>query len=371
MSNANEEKLKQYQGLRAVAFLSVFFCHVTLLTKIDTWGVAVFFVLSGFLMTLRHLEDPEVTKIQGFRGCFAFTLRHVKKFYPLYLVTLLSAAAAEVIRDQEILIAGMPLSALRLLIRMVTNILLITDWIRFPFLYEFQEFNIVTWFLSALAVYWLLTPVILRFLRKLKSGKSIVLVGVIAYTVQCLVVSLLIILLGGSSWRLVYQHPLLRLGDYFSGCVCGCVAQELRKDGRKTTLRKKEWLSVGVVLCNVLSCIATFQISAAELYSNEVYFTVPICLLILVLTDDESLLTKVLFWKPLVALGDLSGNAFLIHVVVINYMHAIYKRIFNNGTEIPLILWVVLSLVTTLFLSFIWNLSSRRKNASSWENQIP
>ena len=57
------QRINSLQGLRAIAFLAIFISHAGLGNYgcLGAWGVSVFFLLSGFLMTLSQLnkeDDP-------------------------------------------------------------------------------------------------------------------------------------------------------------------------------------------------------------------------------------------------------------------------------------------------------------------------
>ncbi|PKF74527.1 acyltransferase family protein [Chryseobacterium sp. PMSZPI] len=79
------------QGLRAIAFLLVFFFHLN-----KDWlpggflGVDLFFVISGFLMTMITLNDIEKNRFTFIN----FYIKRIKRIIPAYYVMLLFAAFA-------------------------------------------------------------------------------------------------------------------------------------------------------------------------------------------------------------------------------------------------------------------------------------
>ena len=52
----NNEKIESLQAVRGIAFLGIFLKHtgISLFCALGDWGVSIFFVLSGFLMSVRY-----------------------------------------------------------------------------------------------------------------------------------------------------------------------------------------------------------------------------------------------------------------------------------------------------------------------------
>lgn len=49
-----EKKIPSLQGVRAMAFLSIFLFHITVVGRWGPYGVSIFLVLSGFLMSYHY-----------------------------------------------------------------------------------------------------------------------------------------------------------------------------------------------------------------------------------------------------------------------------------------------------------------------------
>ena len=74
------------QALRGIAFLGVFLRHSGVLTR-GAMTISVFFILSGFL-TAYHSSGGRPLDC-SLSGCLRFSLRRIRKLYPLYMLTLL------------------------------------------------------------------------------------------------------------------------------------------------------------------------------------------------------------------------------------------------------------------------------------------
>lgn len=354
----NSLRCNQLQGLRALSFLTIFCCHSTLVQNgIYVWGVSVFLILSGFLISYHHYDDKVVDN-PDLKRLFIFTYKRVKKIYPLFLATLIFAILFETVRDRTMILEGLPSTGILFLAKIITNVLLISDW--FPRSYVFSEFNIVTWFLSAIVLFWFVTPIIIKKLKKIeriRGIKGLLFTAVIVYIIQILIVYCSFYIIDDNFEWFIYEHPFARIEDYILGCIAGCFYYRFHKDIIRVD---STVLAMIAIALNVISIVCMHYISNLFIYRNGIYFTVPVCLLIIALMNENSILSRILSFKPLVEIGNLSGNAYLIHVVVINGIHSIYKRLFS--ADIPLLIWVVLSFVISMYLAMLWNkLTSKRK----------
>lgn len=354
----NSLRCNQLQGLRALSFLAIFCCHSRLVQNgIYVWGVSVFFILSGFLISYHHYDD-KVVENPDLKELFIFTYRRVKKIYPLFLATLIFAVLFEAIRDRTMILEGLPATGIGFGAKIITNVLLISDW--FPRSYVFSEFNIVTWFLSAIVLFWFVTPIIIKKLKNIENVrgiKGLFFAAVIIYIVQIIIVYCSSYIIDGNYEWFIYEHPFARIEDYILGCIAGCFYYRIHQDSIRVNSVVLDMIAIAL---NVISLMGMHYISNPFIYRNGIYFTVPVCFLIIALMNENSILSRILSFKPLVEIGNLSGNTYLIHVVVINGIHGIYKRLFS--ADISLMLWVILSFGVSMFLAALWNkLMSKRK----------
>lgn len=79
-------KIPALQGLRAIAFLCVFFHHSglgILCTPLGPFGVSVFIVLSGFLMGGKYIANNVELSFNPM-----FAIKKISQLYPLHIITL-------------------------------------------------------------------------------------------------------------------------------------------------------------------------------------------------------------------------------------------------------------------------------------------
>lgn len=97
-----KNEISALTGLRFVAAFLVFVFHVNMRTKMlflpwpvynivshGAFGVTVFFILSGFLLTYSHVKDFPDCQLRGARYQAWFMYKRIARIYPAYLAGLL------------------------------------------------------------------------------------------------------------------------------------------------------------------------------------------------------------------------------------------------------------------------------------------
>ena len=70
-----KQKLISLQGVRGIAFLGVFLYHASII-ETGPWGVSVFVILSGFLMTYNYY-DKKIEISLNRMVCFAKQIKQI------------------------------------------------------------------------------------------------------------------------------------------------------------------------------------------------------------------------------------------------------------------------------------------------------
>ena len=207
--------------LRGPAALFVFFyhtrwAHVVPSASVGYVGVALFFVLSGFVLTWSYKPAD---------GAKKFYLRRFARVYPLHLF-FFALALAILVLTQEAPSAGATLSNLVLLHAWVPN----WDYI--------FSVNGVSWSLGCEAFFYACAPLVLGWLsrRSPKAGYT-VLTGWFLLTAA---VTSAIALTSNYADVVVYANPLLRSGEFALGMLLGLLALKVR-DGDLAMPRIRTW----------------------------------------------------------------------------------------------------------------------------------
>lgn len=133
------------QGLRAIAFLAIFLSHSGIgpFGCFGAWGVSLFLMMSGFLMSYRYLQKSN-TPTFG----FSFVWSKLKKLYPLHIIMMIAKLPFAFVY----LFRGW-ISLALLLVAICLNVTLLQIWIPNESLYTLL--NGPSWFMCVIALAYL------------------------------------------------------------------------------------------------------------------------------------------------------------------------------------------------------------------------
>lgn len=339
------KKIESLQTLRGIAFLSILSLHTGVFPA-GAWGVSVFFILSGFLMAYSYY-DKQIDS--SFGGCIQFSVKKIKKLYPLHIVTLIIMVPLVLIR----LFTSYSLEkAIRLVIYAVLNVFLLQAWI--PNSNAYFSYNGVSWYLSVCVLLYALFPIIITPIRK-QSNKQLVVTAVVIYMAQvfCALITRFVPILpfsdNFSKW-FTYVFPLFRIGDFVIGCCFGIIF--LKKDFTYSTVKSTlyEAITIILVLGQIYIYARQVGILGEDWFRFSLLFTSTSVPTVFLFSLNKGHITRMLRCKPLIFLGNISANAFLIHQVVIAYIDYLSKILIENSIS------KYTKFVLTLFLIVIGNL---------------
>ncbi|MFD8966672.1 acyltransferase family protein [Streptomyces sp. NPDC059568] len=307
-------RLPSLTGLRFVAVLFVFAFHASLeapfadagvgafyadaVENAGWLGVSFFFVLSGFVLTWSARPRDTTT---------GFWRRRAAKIYPLHIVTW---GAALVL----VATAGAP-AELR---QALPNLLLVHTW--FPDRDVFSSLNDVSWSLSCELFFYLLFPLLLRAVRRIRAERLWVWA-----TCTALLVPVLPLLSGllpdspplpfgsGSVWQFwfVYVLPVGRLLEF----AFGIFLARMLLAGRTVPVR--------VLPAAVLVLVAyAVSLRLPFLYGLTSVTVVPLGLLIAAVAQREIRGAGSVLAHPVaVRLGEWSFAFYLVHRLLLQHTH--------------------------------------------------
>jgi peptidoglycan/LPS O-acetylase OafA/YrhL len=230
LKSGNSNYIPTLDGWRAIAILLVLFDHGSFFTfrplgwtRVGGYGVEIFFVLSGYLITGKLIEDGSLRK---------FYLRRVFRILPVVFAYL----AVIVVLGFVFRLIPVAWSEI------VASLLFVRNYLYFPSMAR-NWFTIQLWSLSVEEQFYLVWPLVL-----LKVGKGIprrqFFAAALLFAMGCGVIVLVhigrLFHLGGLHWM-----PYIKFG----GLVVGCMLRIAFSEPRTTAIIRKIFFrrSLGVV----------------------------------------------------------------------------------------------------------------------------
>lgn len=318
---SSKEMFSALQGIRGLCFLFVFAGHAGIFYILPAFGVSVFFVLSGFLMMLNYGDRKEQRSV---RDSFLFAVGRIRRIYGLHVLTTLAVflmyASLGGAPAVEYHLPGLPL-----------NLLMLQAWV--PDIPRATGLNGVSWYLSAAFFAYGCFPWLSCRIGKLGGWKTAGwLAGVVGLQLGFALLSVMVA--DGSKELFVYLtyiFPVFRLGDFAAGCLAGHWfrnggRQLLAEAGRNIILGC--WLVAAGLLGVSLFIIGTDYpgIFLKAVLNGTTAFILPGTVWILLAAAGRDITCRLLNMKLLVALGNISAPAYLLHSMIILCCNAWMQR---------------------------------------------
>ena len=322
-SNEKLKKNESIQVFRALMFFWIFCAHIveelqTLNPRVFNplhvveIGVTPFFVLSGFLLMARHTEDEPLS----LKACFGSMMKRISRMYPLHIVTMLfvffiwtarywhGGVLAERFHD-------------KLLVPLFFHSFLIQSW--YPVGNILMGLNAPSWYVSTAAFLYFIFPVMKKLILKFKGkGRWLLLAAFLAFRY------FLEIIRPKFPWASPDVFPIFRITDLFVSCLAGAVyfenKEKLKFSNLASFFLQLAAIAVGVLLSFVKPENYPFLICA--FFKCNVIKILLSVLWIYFFMEGKGIL-RFLTVAPLVALGNISGVAYLIHAPVMDLQGAI------------------------------------------------
>ena len=346
-----KQKLDSIQALRAVACLTVFLNHCYIGNVVE-WGVSVFFVMSGFLMTLRGLDDEKELSLSPYQ-CLRFSWSRIKKLYPLYIITLLpilvlSIAGKLTGRSDE--------SFLRILAELVLSLLLIQSWSP----KYCMAFNGVAWYLSTAFFLYFCFPFLLRCISRYRK-KSSAYLAIAALFVLEGVFSFLAPLIGQHFPALVppdpeasfemwftYIFPPFRLLDFALGCNLAFLFLRRNKAEKKSVINAVDIAVLTVFAVSIAVYRLIDDMQGSECCKHAFLFSPTALISVYSFALGKGFLSRLLTNRYTVALGDISSSFYLIHQDIIRAMLMLW-----GYTSLPVSVFKAILIPTAFLLTLL------------------
>ena len=349
MKKNENTKINALQAIRALAFLGIFSYHCSL-TGLGSWGVSVFFILSGFVLVYSYYERSPLLSLKP-SSALRFSLHKLARLYPLYLIMLVLS-----IRYEQLLTYNR-YELIRFGLKFLANVTMMQSWV--PLSDFYYSFNTLSWYLSDMLFLYLIFPLILHLLHRYHHGRSAILAMLGIFSIQTFFafytrnMSPLPTSAYPFNHWVTYVFPLFRAGDFIIGCNLGYLFLKCKNIsfGRFSTTAE------ALVLFQIPAFILFEKVYIAHMgtqWWSETLIMIPFsAFLIYIFACSNGRISAFLgSSRPLLVLADLSPYAYLIHFIA---FREIFHHISGVTSRIPaLCITVTIVFAISLFGAVVY-----------------
>ena len=353
-------KIDSLTGLRFIAAIGVVFSHYEGFFNIDGshWlfalgglSVTLFFILSGFVLTIQYTRGAGEEKYFPIRE---YVLARVTRIFPLYWLMLLVTLAAYLATDFNISLGGGPETP-RKVCSFFVNAFALQAWV--PDISTQQFWNAPGWSVSSEVFFYLLLPCFLRAFAKLHSNTAII---------SCIALNWLInwayffVLrhfdISNQIWTLyALRLPILSLPAFALGVLLA--NRYIQNTSRNTVLSMPMLPILALLIC--ASEFLGLDSNLNDSFQTKQLIWVPLFgWLIYSLTNKATILYAVFSSKLLILLGNSSFALYLMHWLPLGLL----QRILGIDRNAPLTAMVVIfgMILTSVALHLLFEAPIRR-----------
>lgn len=366
---SGDNRIKSLTGIRWLAALSVFVSHVLVgpdvpplimnISQKGYFGVTLFFILSGFILTITYFKKFEK---MSFSNVYNFFVARFARIYPLYLFCLLAS-----------------LSLFYVLNRNVPNyfglhLLAIQAWsgsteVAFGL-------NGPGWSIGVEIFLYSMFPILIFLFRGLFDSPLKIGLLISGTTLLMVIIALFFHLYAldslnsdnaASAHRWLYRMPLMRLGDFVLGICAGALyVLNLRS---KFKVRISTSFLVPIAL--IFSIVAIYFIPTGNAFSWDVGYAIPLVFLLFAISiNSKNIFSRWLSSNHMVFLGEISFAFYLSHVIVSQVIDVIARESLNFWAVVAIkfsltllasyVLYKLLEVPSRVFIRnrLVWNSKS-------------
>jgi peptidoglycan/LPS O-acetylase OafA/YrhL len=313
----DDRRLPSLTGLRIFAALAVYLSHIgpphnsgEILTSFvgsGYCGVTLFFVLSGFVLSVNYFDEFRHPRL---RGTWNFFVARFARIYPLYIVCL-----AYVVVHLHAL--NFPIDG------WWRNALAIQAWS--PNVFQAFSFDGPAWSLSVEFFLYACFPLLVPLIARLHKPRTILVWGAVVAAALFALAAIFVATGHGSlpaedpssAHRWLYRTPLTRLGDFALGILAARFFVVTRNDPRLARIGGPLAAVSALVFIALMAWPALFYTA----WSWDAAYAVPTVLLIFGLSVAQgSRLARFLSIPTIVLLGEASFAFYLVHQPLIGIL---------------------------------------------------
>jgi peptidoglycan/LPS O-acetylase OafA/YrhL len=317
------------QGLRAFAVISVIFFHYQITFFSGGFlGVDIFFVISGYLMTL--ILDKKI----NFKEIIEFYLRRIRRLLPALLFVIILSLILGFLLMSDTSFERLGKTSLSSIF-FTSNLFFWREWGYFD-LYSNNKPLLHTWSLSLEIQFYFIFPLLLFFVHLFLKRIQIIYKLIIIFIALNIFTEFFI---DEKNIATFYLLPF-RISEF----LLGSIGYYYEKNNKTSNIQSNYLF----IICFILLIFFIFY------YHKTIRFpglnTIPICFVsILLILNKKSYLTKFIFENKLILfIGNISYSLFLVHWPIFVF-YRFYK--FNEPSNIEKILLIIFSILIAFLLN--------------------
>lgn len=306
------ERLKFLDGFRGIAVVLVVLFHLNLI-PFGFAGVEIFFVISGYIITVLLLREYEKNGRIDMKN---FYIRRISRIYPILMIVLISILLISI---------NFPIISIQ---EKVSNEILygsfnIANWYDYFHSNSYWESGVQTptlhlWSLGIEMQFYFIWPFFMKYLLQCKKNKSQVFNWLIV--VYILLLSVTIYMTWGGIKGIFYYNTFLRVGSFIVGGYFAYLSMEKTMGNQS----KKNWVVTVWSFLFFIFLTSQFSLKSPNLYRLVIpLYTLNIGYLFYMFYQKKaaSFLNKIIENRVLVFFGDISYSLYMVHVPIIIYLN--------------------------------------------------
>lgn len=282
-------------------------------------SVSFFYVLSGFILTYNYYS------MSNYRD---YIVARLARIWPLHVVTLLVV----------IFVLKYDVSDVKILF---ANAFIFQSWV--PYSSYFYSFNAVSWSISTEMSFYLMFPLFLILLRN--NTRALIFVASLFLLLPMAVALYLQLPVKPSNEHVsssffLYINPIARSVEFISGMVaCQLFIKKQVNELRREMAYMDVVFFVALIISMFVSNKLWFEFKDGRFAAFFAWFAtagsfVLIALFIYYVSVCNGIFSKLLSFKPLVYLGEISFSMYMCHQVILNFINKYYyHESISNGIQ--------------------------------------
>ena len=263
------------------------------------WGFVLwpdyFFALSGFILT--HVYNK--TLFSNKEGLYNFYVHRIARIYPLHVFVLLVLIGYECLKwlamQHGINAGGKAFTYIMQPKYIVTNLLLIQAW----GVQHINSWNYPAWSISAEFACYLIFPAFVRY-KLIDRPKMAALLCLLS------IAGLIFVQTRRHDFDVTYDFGVIRA---LSSFTLGCILYQYRVG----LLNSLSFMPPALLqIATLAGVLAAYKFNALPLIYIPLWL-----LLIASFTHENTWVARLLSWRPMVQLGEMSYSIYMVHVLIL------------------------------------------------------